>query len=160
MRTIETLRQEAKDAKALKKQVDDLMAKVQAHESEKLSESEKLAAKVTALEKNLADRDAERRTLLVRGEVAKHARRFDAVDEDDVYRLLDVGDLDLNSDDWPKSVERAVKALLEAKPHLKRQTETRPGVPATPRANGTQTDADRIAENRGILRATGAYTPF
>lgn len=160
MRTIEALRTEVKDAKALKKQVDELTAKVSAHESEKLSESEKLAKKVTDLEAGIAARDSTLRTIRIRSEVERQARTLGIVDEDAAYRLLDLDALTFDEDGKPTNAEKLLKALLEAKPYLKAPEQgTRPGVPATPRPNG-QTPDQKVDETRRILAQTGNYSRF
>lgn len=159
MRTIETLRAESKDAKRLAKELADAQAQLAEHETAKLSETEKLAAKVTALEKSLAERDAERRTLLVRTEIERQARKLGIVDEDAAYRLLDLDALEYDEGGAPKNVDKLLAKLLEAKPYLKAPTDGRSAVPATPRGTAA-TAADKVAEKRQILRATGAYTPF
>ncbi len=160
MRTIEALRQEAKDAKALKKQVDDLAAQLKARDDEKLSETEKLTKKVADLEAAVAARDTERKALLIRSEVERQARLLGIVDEDAAYRLLDLAAVELDADGKPQNIEKLLKALLEAKPYLKATTETtRPGIPGTPRGNGNPA-ADKVTENRQKLAATGAYARF
>lgn len=158
MRTIDALRQEAKDAKALKKQVDELTAKVTAHESEKLSESEKLAKKVTDLEAAVAARDATLKTIRIRTEVERQARALGIVDEDAAYRLLDLDALAFGDDGAPTNAEKLLKALLDAKPYLKAPEQgTRPGVQPTPRANGSLSKDQLVKNAVEQFRPSGAF---
>jgi len=158
-RTIENLRQFERDAKALKKERDDLKARVDQHEAASLSESEKLTKKVADLEKSLADAQTERRAILVRAEIERQARKLGVVDEGVAYKLLDLDGLAFDESGNPVGVEKALTKLLEQHPFLKATSEARPGVPATPRPNG-HPQTDRIEENRQKLRATGAYARF
>lgn len=154
---VEQLRRESA---ANRRKAAELESKVKEHETAQLSEAEKKDREIADLK---AERDGlatERKTLLVRSEIERQARKLGVVDEDAAYRLLDLDALELDEDGKPKNVEALLKKLLEARPYLKGTTqETRAGVPVTPRANG-QTNDQKIDESYKKLKATGSFRPL
>lgn len=137
---IDKLRPFETEAKRLAKENADLAAKLKAVDDAQLSETEKLTKRAADAENALADAQAAQRTLLVRTEIERQARKLGIVDEDAAYRLLDLGALEFEEDGTPKNVEKVLTKLLEAKPYLKAPEGSRPGLPPTPRANGTTPD--------------------
>lgn len=93
-------------------------------EAENQTESQKLRtasekAKQEAKESSEREKQANTRATeaLVRSAVLLEAGKQGAADPDDVYKLLD-GDIQIDDDGNVVGVDKAVKALLDAKPHL------------------------------------------
>jgi predicted nucleic acid-binding Zn-ribbon protein len=159
MRTIEALRAEVKELKPKAQAGQTAQQRLQELEDAQKSDLERAQAKVAALEAQVASAQAAHRDALIRAAVEREAHAQGAVKADVVYRLVDRAAIELGADGEVKGADKAVKALLDAEPYLKGATESRPGVPATPRANGNP-GADRVEENRQKLAATGAYRPL
>lgn len=145
---IDKLRPFEKRSKELERELADARAKLDEHETAKLSETEKLTKRVAELEgqvkdgetvKERADRLAAALTTHLdqqRKDMPKHV--LDLLDKLDVVDQLE----------WvAKHRDEVVGAG------------GRPGVPATPRANGNPV-ADKVDENRRRLAASGAYRPL
>lgn len=154
---IEKLRPFETEAKRLARELADAQARLKAIDDATLSETEKQAAKIAALEKSLADAQTAHREALIRTAIEREAHAQGAVKADVVYRLVDRAAIELDAAGEVKGAEKAVKALLEAEPYLKATTETRPGVPATPRANGNTTPAQKADEAYERMKNSGNY---
>lgn len=156
---IDKLRDEVKESKRLAKDLADAQAKLKAIDDAALSETEKQAAKIAALEKSLADAQSAQREALIRAAVEREAHAQGAVKADVVYRLVDRSAIELDAAGEVTGAEKAVKALLVAEPYLKAAEGARSGIPPTPRASGNPA-ADKIEENRRKLASTGSYSRF
>jgi hypothetical protein len=155
MALIAKLRDEAKDAKALKARLDKLDADAKKAKDAELSETEQLkkrlaeteAAAKDAQDKLVAER---RRSLVVTVASAMHAN-----DPQDANILQVTVGVDPDATDAETQVKKIVGELAKAKPYLFRQAGQER---FNPGANGTETDAQRMQR---LLRRTGqASTPF
>jgi len=113
-----------------------------------LSDAEKQSARLNELETAQAAHEQERRDLRLRLEVEREARRMGIVDEDAAFRLLDTASIKFDDAGMPTGVDKALKALTEARAWLI-QAPSAPPVPATsptnpPRPGGTPLTRDDI----------------
>jgi hypothetical protein len=155
--TIKAQREEAKRLKNQLKEARRLAAEGQAAkdaldaaETAKLGEQERLQ-KAHDKEKERAD-NAERALKAERlnGAIQSAAVKLNAHDADAVARLIDQDQIEFDDAGKPQNVEKLVKALLEAKPYLKKPDQNGQ-VPGTPGANGggrngLDPDAKKAAE--------------
>jgi hypothetical protein len=159
----EAERKARRDAAALQKQLDEAQAKLKEVDDAKLSEQERAQKD---LETARAERDrlhAENRRLLLQSTVERVAAKLGFADPEDAYAhvVLNPTRIEYGDDGAPTNVESVLKALLEAKPHLKAGTGAAGGgVPATPRAHDTQSREQQIEEKRQKLAASGQYAPL
>lgn len=120
--TINKLRTFEKLSKQQAKELDDLRTKVKAADDAKLSETEKLTARVTELEQGHQGAQTALKEARLENAVLVAAHKAGAVDTDAVYRLLDREGVEFDSQGRPHGVEAAVKALLKERPYLARTT--------------------------------------
>jgi hypothetical protein len=162
---VEQLRREAAD---YRKRATTAESKVTEHERQQLSETERLTAEVTDWKAKATDLESKYQTALIRAAVDREANKQGAIDPDAVFALMDRADLKLTDDGAVTGAEKAVKALLDAKPYLKAGdppaqqagVATR-AVPTTPRPNAKpQSRDERIQQARQELKRTGAYAPL
>lgn len=114
----------------LKKQVEDLDAKLRGLEDAGKSELEKVTGEKVRLERELADKEREVAEREVKAQVFAAAAKLNIVDPDMAYLALDLASLD---PDDPKAVQRALIALAKEKPYLvKESTPPTPGVGGPP----------------------------
>lgn len=156
--TIATLRSEIKALKAQAAEGATAKQRLQEIEDANKSDLEKAQAKAAELEQKLAEAQVAHREALVRAAIEREAAKQEAVDPSDVYALMDRSSLEIE-DGEVIGVDKAVEALLKAKPHLKKQpTAGAQGVPGTPRANGqAPTREQRVDEMNKRLAASGRY---
>lgn len=175
-RTIETLRAENKNLKALSKQLEDAQARLQEIEDRDKTEVEKAAGRATTAEQKLSETEARLRAMTIRVAVAETASAAGIGPENvkAAIRLLDTDSLELDDDGQPKGMEAALKALVKEFPMLASESPDRvrtvPGdgartatrsVPSTPRPNAQpQTREDRVKQAHDELAGTGAYRPL
>jgi transposase len=105
-----------------RKKAEAAEAKVQEHEQAKLSETEKLTARLTELEQGHQGAQTALQEARLENAVLVAAHKAGAVDTDAVYRLLDREGVEFDSQGRPHGVEAAVKALLKERPYLARTT--------------------------------------
>lgn len=156
---IEKLRNEIRELKPQAQAGKTAQQRLQELEDAQKTDLERAQARATALEAQLATAQAAHREALIRTAIEREAHAQGAVKADVVYRLVNRDAVQVTDAGEVAGADKAVKALLDAEPYLKATTEARPGVPATPRANGNPA-ADKITENRQKLQATGAYARF
>jgi seryl-tRNA synthetase len=122
----------------LRKTVEELNAKVKAHEDEGKSEVEKLASKVADYEAKLAEKDREINETAKRSKIMIEVSRLPVIDPDAVYRLLD-----LSAIENPADIKKAVAALLKEKPYLVKEAG-----PPTPGAGGAPLKSKKSADEQ------------
>jgi len=123
--------------KAAKKELDDLKAKDQTELQAALAKIETLTVE---RDKVVAERDGAAgavKELQLRNAVVAAAAKAKAVDPDDIWALLPKDAVTIGDDGQVTGAENAVKALLEAKPHLVGKTT----VPRPDPAQGQRGDA-------------------
>lgn len=164
--TIDALRAEVKGLKGTQKERDELAAKVKEFEQARLSETERVSARLKDAEAKAADLESKYQAALIRSAVEREATKAGAVDADVVYALIDRSELTLGDDGSVTGADKAVKALLDAKPYLKAGgeqagTTAKRGVPATPKPSGQQTTrAEQVEQARKELAGSGRYAPL
>lgn len=158
MRTIETLRQQEKEAKRLARELEQAQARLKAIDDEKLSETERLSKKTAELEAALqAERDRSR-DMAIRVAIEREAHKHGAVDAEVIVALVDRNAITLDDDGEVKGAGKAVKDLLDAKPFLKAGTPAGGAIPNTPRPAGqTLTREQQIEQAQKELQASGRY---
>lgn len=118
---IKSLRNEAASYRVerndLRKQVEALSKAQKDREDAEKSELQKAVDRAAEAERLLADKDREIAEAMVRSKVVAEASKMNVVDPDAVYRLLDLTLIDED----PKSVKKALEALLKEKPYLQSQ---------------------------------------
>lgn len=116
----------AAELAALKGQYAQAQAERDAHalkiaefETAKLSDSEKIAARLADAEKRASDAEGRSRDTGTRIAVERAARKLNFVDEDDAYRLLDAAKIEFDkATGLPTNVDALLEGLAKAKPHL------------------------------------------
>lgn len=157
--TIRKLRENEKATKTQLKELETLRTKVKEHDDAQKSEAEKLAARVKELEDSITEKDRSLTEERNHQAIERAATKAGTVDAEDVFRLLDPKEFELDDKGQLTNADDLVKALLKAKPYLAARVGAN-GVPATPRSNGTQSHEDRVKENLGKLKASGLYDPL
>jgi hypothetical protein len=110
----------------LRSEHESTMQRLAALEREK-SQGAPLEDRVKSLENDIAERDKkiarmeqERKDERTEADIASAARRLNAADPEDVVRLLDRDDLQIDETGRVSNAEQVVRALLKKKPHLAR----------------------------------------
>lgn len=133
----------------LKKQVEELDAKVKGFTDANKSEIEKITERATAAETALADKDREIAEGRVKTKVLTSAAKLNIVDPDAAYLLLDLNSVDPED---AGSIDKALKALVKEKPYLLRgSAPPTPGVgqkPVKGKASPDQQFADMLKGTR------------
>lgn len=165
---IAKLRDENKAAQAAAKERDDLRARLQAIEDKDKSEGEKAVANLTRKEAELKAAQLEVESLkakhadaLLRFAIEREASKQNAVDAETVAALVDRSAITVADDGTVAGADKAVQALLKAKPFLVASGQQQggvkgvPGTPAGSTGNGSR--ADLIAQTRKELQQSGQY---
>ena len=137
MRTIKTLREEARKAAAAIRELDQARARIKEIDDAKLSEQERLSKRASDLEKQLEDERAQSRTRINTYEVQLAAGRLGIVDPDAAVRLLDWSSLEYGQDGRPVDVESALQDLVKARPYLAAQATPAHVSPTNPATRGS-----------------------
>lgn len=166
-RTIQAQREEARKLKEQLKEADELRAKLKAIEDKDKTDSEKLAGdlkstsdKLTAAEKRAAELEAKYSAALIGAAIEREAGKANAVDAETVAALVDRSEIKLDEAGNVTGADKAVAALLKAKPFLIATGAaggTVKPTPGTPGSTGGSTPADLVKANREKLAATGMY---
>lgn len=143
MKTIRTLREEAKAAVKQLKEMDQLRARVKEIDDAKLSEQERLTKRASELEQQLSQTQKQAQERINRYEVQLQASKLGIVDPDAAVKLLDWDRLEYADDGTPTDVAAALKALIADRPYLAGQPQgQQPAQPRTSPTNGaTRPDA-------------------
>lgn len=165
MATIHKLREFEKAAKSQLKDMDDLRAKLKALEDAKLSDQEKLAARLKEVEGKAQELEAKRleaEAQLVRERkatrVAQIAGQLNAYDPLDPNFLAAVADIDPNAEGAQKAIQSAIEALKKTKPYLFRQGS--PNLAAFNPGAGGGPVPESDAARRQRLYTGGGANPF
>ncbi len=118
MSLIRKLRQEAKEATAQMKELEQLRAEKKAADEAKLSEQERQANRIKQLEAEVEHERTERQERTNRYEVQLHAAKLGIVDPEAAVKLLDWGQLEYDADGRPSDVDKALKQLVKDRPYL------------------------------------------
>jgi predicted RNase H-like nuclease (RuvC/YqgF family) len=118
---VRKLKAEAKsyrqDKAQLKKEFEETKKKLEALESEKLTDAEKKEKRITELEKILADKDSAIKNKEIEALITEAISDKGIVDKD-VAKLLIRAELDGEEDINSKAVERVVEKIIKEKPYL------------------------------------------
>lgn len=159
---IRKLRANERKSKADRKKLADAEAELQQYREKELTaeertkkeaESAKLRADIA--ERKLRDRDR-------KDSIYREARRQGAVDEETVYRLIDLDDLEEDDDGEIENVKEVVADLLKKKPFLLREEGDGTGrgrIPRTPptRERGAPSRQEVEKREREELIRSGRY---
>ncbi len=154
--TIDALRAEVKAGKTTATELAAAQAKLKEYEQAQLSETERLTAQLADANARTTDLESKSQTALIRTAVEREAAKLGAVDPEVVYALIDRSDVKLTDAGDVTGADKAVKALLDAKPYLKGDGTKKAdkGTPPMPKPNGQQqTREERVAEAQKELRA-------
>ena len=158
---VKSLRKSEAEAR---KRLQEAEARLKAVDDEKLSETERLQKQVAEAGQRIADAEARYTDAVIRAAVDREATKQGAVDPDAVFALMDRSELQVGEDGTVANTEKAVKALLSAKPYLVKASDDgapaparTQAIPRTPRPDATAKPADIAAEEINRLRNTGRY---
>lgn len=112
---VRKLRAEAAD---YRKRLRELEGKVRAEEEAKMTEQEKLQKRLAELERQSTEYQQTMQARTLEYEVKLHAARLGVVDPEAAYRLLDIREIEFGEDGKPANIEKALRALIAAKPYL------------------------------------------
>lgn len=159
MRTIETLREQEKQAKRLQRELEQAQARLKAIDEEKLSETERLSKQKAELEAALHSERARNRDLVIRTEIEREAHKQGAVDAEAVYALINRGAIEITDDGTVKGAGKAVKDLLEDKPYLKAGApySGSAAIPETPRGGSRPAMEAAAEQDYQRMKASGKY---
>jgi hypothetical protein len=157
MRTIETLREQEKQAKRLQRELEQAQARLKAIDEEKLSETERLTRQKAELEAALQAERTRSRDMAVRAAIEREAHKQGAVDADVIAALVDRGEIEITDEGQVKGAEKAVRHLLEDKPYLKQSAPYSGAIPNTPRPQGRPSNDTKAEEDYQRLKASGRY---
>lgn len=131
------------EAAEYRRKLRELEAKVKADEEAKMSEQERLQKRLAELEQQASQyqRAVQARTLEY--EVKLQAARLGIVDPEAAYRLIDLAAIEYDEDGRPKNAEKALKALISARPWLVASGTSSPTNP--PRGGLTLDDVRRMS---------------
>lgn len=143
----EALKEARTDAIKWRTRLREMEAAAQAQKDAELSDAERQAKRIVDMEQQLAEQQAQTRSLALESAVAMRATALGIVDAEVAVKLLDSRSLDF--DDLgrpdPESLDTALKRLIKSKPYLKTQPPAAsPANPARSEPVG-ETDAQRRA---------------
>lgn len=120
-KTIETLREREKAGKQAEKRAAELEARLKELEDAQLSEQERQTKRLSELEAQAAQFEAERRDLMLRAEFHRLAPTLGVADAELAYLALDRAAIEYGKDGAPTNLADALTALLDSKPILRGQ---------------------------------------
>lgn len=140
MATIAKLRDFEKLSRTQARELEALKQQIKAHDDAKLSDVEKRDARIAELESQNADLLLRHQQATVRNAVATAASRHGAVYPDAAYKLIDLADVEYDSDGAPTNVDRLLADAKKAYPLLFRNPSgsadgASGGAPAVPGAS-------------------------
>jgi uncharacterized protein (DUF885 family) len=133
---------------------NELRARIKAIEEKDLPEAERVSRRLTEYEERNRELEQRLRDTSLRSAVVGTASRLGFADPDDAVRLVDRTSLEFDDAGEPKDVEKALKALLAAKPYLA-STAVRPSGSADAGNAGTSATDGTIDMNALIRRDAG-----
>lgn len=157
---VEYVKQLRSEAAANRKKAAEAEAKLKEHEDAKLGETERLTKQVAELTAKAEAAERARQEALIRAAIDREAHKQGAVDADAVFALVDRSAVSIGDDGAVGGADKAVKALLEAKPFLKAPAGNgTAAVPATGKANGQAPTREQLVNDKlEKLRASGSYS--
>lgn len=162
-KTLAKLREAERDAKALKRERDDLEAKVKEFERSQLSETEKLVAENADMKAKVELLERTARETHEREQITSEARSLGFIDEDDAVRLVDRSLLQVEEATGRiTNLQSVLNALLKAKPHLHHEdgqpeAQQRSTITPTPSRQATPNLNEVAESNRALLQSSGRY---
>lgn len=135
-----------------------LQKKIDEYESAKLTDQQKIEKERDEAKAALAKVQEDNRRIALQAAVERTATKLEFADVDDAYGhiVLHPDKVEYNDDGSPKNIESVLKALLEAKPHLKAGA-AGGGVPSTPRPQDAQSREQQVQSVGQKLAASGRY---
>lgn len=110
------------------KELQEKAARLEELEAASQTESQRLQAQLEKTNRQVAELTAREsaaqeraQTAIVKAAVVRSASQANAADPEDVFALMDHSLVSIDENGTPVGVERAVEALLSAKPHLVRR---------------------------------------
>jgi len=107
-----------REAAEYRKRLRELEAKAKADEDAKLTETERLQAKVAEYERLHADHERERQEWALRRAVDTTAAKLGIIDADAAYKLLDLAKLEFAESGAPRNLDRVLSELVSQRPYL------------------------------------------
>jgi hypothetical protein len=167
-RTIAALREKEKAGAQAARERDDLAARLKAIEDKDKTDSERLAGdlksasdKLTAAEKKAAELEAKYTGALIGAAIEREAGKLGAVDAETVAALVDRSEIKIDEAGVVTGADKAVAALLKAKPFLVKTDGGVPGgmksTPGTPNGAGGATQQEKVTTAQKQLQSTGMY---
>lgn len=136
--------------RALRRENGTLKSQVKGFEDKDKTETERLQGELEELRGKVSESEKRERQASIRTTVAEEARKVGAIYPDDIFRLLEEGEIKLDNDGKVTNAPALVKALKEARPALFGRT----GVDAhTARDNGRTPQSTDM--NSAIRRMAG-----
>lgn len=105
-----------KESEKHRKEADAIKAAKQAEDDAKKSETEKLADKITALQREKEDAIQKANARIIKAEILAKSARF--IDADAVLALVDKSKIEVKEDGAVEGVDALLDELAKAKPHL------------------------------------------
>lgn len=159
-RTIQQLRDEVKAGKTAAKDLEAAQTKIREYEQAQLSETERLNAQLKDAQDKATALESKYQATLIRTAIEREAMAGDAVDADAVVALVDRSAITIE-DGTVTGADKAVSALLKAKPYLVKSENGTRSVPATGKPGGSkQPSAEDTEKVRQKVIASGAYPRF
>lgn len=158
--TIASLRrtedEQRRQLSTLQSELEEIRGKLKTHEDEKLSETEKLQARVRELEAASETAQTQLREQLLRGEVLEQAHQLGFADAEDALAFITLhrDEVRTGTGGNPLNVKEILAKALEAKPHLK-ATPSHTQIPGTPRAQNPPSTAEMTKSMEDELRKRG-----
>jgi hypothetical protein len=141
-----------REAQNLRKRLAELDKEAEARKQAELSETERATQRATALEQELAALRGQITERTVRYEVMLRASEMNVVDPEAAVKLLDLDGLERGDDGLPdgNAIDKALKALLKAKPYLIKQAASQ--APETNAHKGKDKPGDDKAREEELRR--------
>lgn len=160
MATIKQLRERERATKEQLKELDTLKAQQKKRDDAEKSESDRLKEQVAESERKATAAQQKLTETQNRIAIERAATKANASDPDDVFRLLDPTDFELDADGNVTNAEKLVTDLIKKKPYLAGKPNGTSGVPATPRGAAPAGRDEQVEKNREELKASGHYNPL
>lgn len=116
--SLEEARKLRSEAANLRKRLKELEDQKRQMDEAKLSETERLQKRLAELERQSTEYQQTMQARTLEYEVKLHAARLGVVDPEAAYRLLDIREIEFGEDGKPANIEKALRALIAAKPYL------------------------------------------
>lgn len=150
--SLDEARKLRREAQSLRKRLAELDRAAEERKAAEMSEVERATQRAATLEQELAAIKKQITERTVRYEVMLRASEMNVVDPEAAVRLLDLDGLDAGEDGLPdgNAIDRALKALLKAKPYLVKQAAA--AAPETNAHVGKSKEVDDKAREEELRR--------